>query len=542
MRSVWLGQMRHWWDGILAALACTALWIFGISLVGDFRIDDAYITFSYSRNLADGRGLIYGYDMKVEGYSNFLWMVLCALGERVGAGSLATARFFGHASFALLLASSWFVVRRYAGKFAALSAVVCLACATDLHRAIQSGLESVAFAALIGAGLWHYVIENPEKRRWSGLWFSLAALTRIDGFIALGLILGWDLARVLVAEKRPPALVWARWATTALVPVAAYWIFRVSYYGLLFPLPYYAKASLGIEMEQRGAAYVWRFFEESGLWIFLLLGVMGLARTKEKAFGVVAAFTASLTGYVIYVGGDWMPFYRMLLPLYAPLAVFFGLGVGELVPEFSALKKWRTALAGTAVLLATAFVGAHLSQNWLMTPHEERKIGEAEHSRSHTKNLLKAYPFVQALIREPGRKLVTDYGGVFAYATKATVIEMWGLCNKDIALKGNTEGIVPIYGKTCVPCYADFQPDYFHVVVPLLRDRNAFRSKHQVIGQIFQGWAIDRVIDLKNNYRPGRVTRVKSGETLWFLERIREGESYQKRTVGAFEIDYPRLR
>lgn len=542
MRDVIQRHLKEWWDAPLFVLGSVALWAFGISLVGDFRIDDAYITFAYSKNLADGRGPIYGYDMRVEGYSNFLWMVLVALGQALGAGALATARFLGHASFALLLASAWLLVRKLGGKFAALLVVLCLAGSSDFHRALQSGLESVAYAAFLSAGLCHYVLEDPKNRRWSGVWFCLAAFVRIDGVVALGLVFGLDLVRIMLDGPRPNFRTWVRWTALAVLPVAAYWLFRSWYYGLLFPLPYYAKATLGMEAERQGANYVWRFFEDSGLWVFLLVGVMGLSKTKEKGLLVLGAVSASVIGYVVHVGGDWMPFNRMLLPVISPLTVVAGVGVGQLVPTFSSLRNVRTALAALLCAGGAAYVGAHLNQNWVMTPHEQRKLAEVEHSRTHTQNLLKAYPFIQALIRKPGDKLVTDYGGVFSYGTKATVIEMWGLCNKDIALQGNTDGVVAIYGKTCVPCYADFQPDYFHVNVPLLRDRNALRTRHQVISGIFQGWALDRVLDLRNKYRPGRVTDSRTGETLWFLERIRDDVSFEKRQVGVYEIDYPRMR
>ena len=51
-----------------------------------FTTDDAYITFRYARNLAEGWGPRFnvGAHAPIEGYSNFLWMLLCAGFERVG--------------------------------------------------------------------------------------------------------------------------------------------------------------------------------------------------------------------------------------------------------------------------------------------------------------------------------------------------------------------------------------------------------------------------------------------------------------------------
>ena len=51
-----------------------------------FVSDDAYITFRYAQNWAQGYGLRYnlGEHVPVEGYSNFLWVAACAVIEVVG--------------------------------------------------------------------------------------------------------------------------------------------------------------------------------------------------------------------------------------------------------------------------------------------------------------------------------------------------------------------------------------------------------------------------------------------------------------------------
>ena len=47
-----------------------------------YTVDDAFISFRYVRNLLDGHGLVFNPGERVEGYSNFLWvMVLAALGK-----------------------------------------------------------------------------------------------------------------------------------------------------------------------------------------------------------------------------------------------------------------------------------------------------------------------------------------------------------------------------------------------------------------------------------------------------------------------------
>ena len=55
-----------------------AFWILvfaaGVSLSW-FITDDAFISFRYARNLLEGHGLVFNVGDRVEGYSNFLWVL-----------------------------------------------------------------------------------------------------------------------------------------------------------------------------------------------------------------------------------------------------------------------------------------------------------------------------------------------------------------------------------------------------------------------------------------------------------------------------------
>ena len=74
--------------GLADHLTFASLWIPYLLLVRRFWFvtDDAYITFRYARNFARGLGPLFnvGEEPPVEGYSNFLWMCLAALVERLG--------------------------------------------------------------------------------------------------------------------------------------------------------------------------------------------------------------------------------------------------------------------------------------------------------------------------------------------------------------------------------------------------------------------------------------------------------------------------
>ena len=528
-----------WVESSLLGVAAVALLVHGFSMVGDLRIDDAYITFAYSKNVAHGHGPIYGADLKVEGYSNFLWMMLVAAGEFVGVSAIHTARVLSCAAYAVVLGATHLGARCLAGRIPAFLVTLVLAASTDFHRLIQSGLETVLFCAFLAGGCAHYLLEDKRQRRWSLLWFTGAALTRIDGFVPLFLILGLELLRVILSRNKPALKGLLLWAAWGVAPVLIFWLWRSWYYGLLFPLPYYAKASLGMLEFERGLDYVVGGLRETGMWLAALVAAFGLSLRNSRPVVVVAAFVATLAGYVAYVGGDWMPLNRMLVPLMSPLLVLTAVGVGAALDQARQLGRKLLATVAVGSLAVSAFLALHLNQLTIETPLEAAKVGHTDHLLRHTQGLLDALPYIQAMLRAPGDKLVTDYGGVYAYGTDASVIEMWGLANRDIALRGNTEGINAIYGKTCVPCYAEFNPDYFHSVTPLLRGDHDFRSVSQLVGEIFQGRAIDRVIGLRKNYVVGRVRRPSSGQTLWFLERKRNDVSFEPRQVGQLLVDYP---
>ena len=60
----------------VAVILCVACSFFMM----DYVPDDSYISFRYAENLADGHGLRFNQgEQPVEGYSNFLWILLCAL-------------------------------------------------------------------------------------------------------------------------------------------------------------------------------------------------------------------------------------------------------------------------------------------------------------------------------------------------------------------------------------------------------------------------------------------------------------------------------
>ncbi len=72
--------------------------------------DDTFITLRYARNAIRGEGFVWNSGERVEGYTNFLWLLIITAMGKLGAPLLATARFLS----ALFSLAILFLLYRYA--------------------------------------------------------------------------------------------------------------------------------------------------------------------------------------------------------------------------------------------------------------------------------------------------------------------------------------------------------------------------------------------------------------------------------------------
>jgi hypothetical protein len=270
-----------------------------------------------------------------------------------------------------------------------------------------------------------------------------------------------------------------------------------------------------------------------------LAAFLHLLWKRNRSAVPVGVFSLGQIAYAVKVGGDWMPCGRFLLPA-LPLMVVLGTwGLASLsadVRERSRVLYFATVLAGTLAFIAVA---ARVEPHVTNVPRETGKLALAADQTHHVEKLLRAADLLARAV-PPGGRLVTDYGGVLAYYTEASPIEMWGLCNAAIALRGNTERVQPIYGKTCPSCYPELHPEYFHVGQPLVRSPDAFHSHAEVVKNVWQTDTIGRYIDFNRDFVSGRIVDERKHQAAWFLERLRPGFSPVPRVPAVgFRVEYP---
>ena len=306
------------------------LFVAGIHLVyyAGWTHDDPFITFRYVKNVALGKGLVFNAGEKVEGYSNFLFLLLLIPGIWSGLGLLALSKIYG---FFFALGTVLFLLGflfKYYPDFKPWHILAGLLLAVNGAFALWavSGMET-ALSAFFVTGAWAlFCRENTEEAKatpWSALLLLGAALNRPEGviyFIAL-----FCLSLALRKRKKIPTSRLLFWVLLFLVPFGLYQLWRIYYFKNLFPNTFYAKATGGfIPQAKAGFVYIGTFFWQNPYLLLLLVFLPGLLRKKADLPWLSAAILVfSQLIFIIVCGGDWMPLGRFFVPVLAPLVFLF---------------------------------------------------------------------------------------------------------------------------------------------------------------------------------------------------------------------------
>ena len=245
--------------------------------------DDTFISMRYARNFAEGHGLVFNYGQKLEGYTNFLWVMLTAPAFWLKVDPLswvkAMACLFGQAGIFVTYA----IGRHFAGgrldPFAWLGAAAWAFSASVVLWS-TAGLEPTLMAVLCSGGtllamqLASAEAGDPSNRRravLAGVVLALAGLGRPDAhavvlIAAAAGVLDWLRNRDKFGD-------WLRCALVIAGILGPYHLIRILYFGDMLPNTFYIKAAAGPEVWKQGRDFVG--------------GLLGFT-TNPYAFGLAA--------------------------------------------------------------------------------------------------------------------------------------------------------------------------------------------------------------------------------------------------------------
>jgi hypothetical protein len=323
------------------------------AFVGRFRghtVDDAFITFRYVQNWLAGEGLVFNPGERVEGYTNFLWVVLLAPFGAMGYALEEAAKVLGVGFGSGCIFHVYRIGKRLgASPTNALIGPLILAFNPAFVVWACGGLETAMMAFWVTAGFGRLLTDHHEERCsfWPGVYLGLATLTRPDGIVLAGVMLVFQ--AIQAQRQRSAVLGFLGSLAVYAVIVGGHLMFRLAYYGEWLPNTFYAKVDPHGQQLTRGLRYAGEFCMDTGWWLPLLM-LTGVVAVRGAASICLGVAVAAYSGYVIYVGGDGLGMYRFFVPI-LPLMALAGqqtvAGIRELLPG----ARTRGATVATAVLL-----------------------------------------------------------------------------------------------------------------------------------------------------------------------------------------------
>ncbi|MGI8650779.1 MAG: hypothetical protein ACR2KW_10445 [Rubrobacter sp.] len=456
--------------------------------------EDAFISFRYARNLLAGDGLVFNPGgERVEGITNLLWSLLLAAVSDAGGvpllpeASVVVGILCGALVLVVALLWCYEELSRTMGTgtltlVAAFPAPVLVMIAPGFAFYSGSGLEVALFALLPTVGLYGVCrggssissVSSAALVALGSVSLGLATMTRPEGPLALGIAalassgmghtLGGKVYRLL-ATAVPGGLV-----------VLAFTGWRLYYYGSVLPNTAYAKAG-GMEVVERwGIPYLLNAVQ--GNWFvigyLLILGDAILSRRFRARSLAVLLITPLWCAYLVYAGGDYMPFHRLLLPLIPAIYILAVAGFARISSGLTQSLSVRRRLALGAVVAAAVILplAAEIPEQY-----EKEKARQA-----HNLNENEGRREVARWFREndPNAVVARNGVGVLGYYSNVEIVDMLGLNDEHLAHEGDKHpSALPGHQSSDAPYVLSREPEY--IMVADLRPRFSFPGDRQLV-------------------------------------------------------------
>ncbi len=412
----------------------------------EFLCDDAFISFRYGKNLAEGNGLVYNptLDAPVEGYSNFLWVVWLSLLERLGWDVPLLAR-LSSALCALVLVL-WVPIharRRLALVPLTFTATALFAASLPPVAVWATGGLATAPTALAVFGVYTLLLGNPERPHGigAGVFAALAGLVRADGAVWVLMIL-FAASLLWVAGGRPRALKRAilQAATIAFLCVGAHVAWRYGYYGDFLPNTAKVKGTFSVHRLERGLDYVLAYLlTVPTIALTLLLSLRPWRGGLASVWLTCAVVIAGTLGYGVWVGGDFMPMGRFLFPAVPFVPLLFAAAMGLFARQ---PRRVSLVMLGVSLFCVVANVLACFDLNPI--PESVRRRFHFRQDRAWESELsMRAAMYERAMewsllgramatVVKPGESITTGPMGAIGYYTPLTVYDTYGLVSPSV--------------------------------------------------------------------------------------------------------------
>lgn len=311
----------------------------------NFTQDDAFISYRYVANFLNGDGLVFNIGERVEGMTNFGWVMYLIFWGKLGLDYILISKIsgfiFGGGIIVLtyLIAEKLFSDLEY--KKYAIVASLLIGVNQSLAYWSIAGLETAAFGFF---ALWSFYLYL-QKINLIIFTLLISVFLRPEGAFVTGLLI---LVEAITERKIPRFML--KSAFSALVLSLPYVAFKLWYYGSILPNPFYAKTGFTMTQLANGWEYISRFMQHYGLYgLPILIPILFIKKMSRQMLSVWL-FTLIYLLYIMLVGGDVLKVHRFYIPLFGLYAILIVYALTLLFEKIS-FKSTEVFLPIVALLL-----------------------------------------------------------------------------------------------------------------------------------------------------------------------------------------------
>jgi hypothetical protein len=333
--------------------------------------DDAYITYRYARNIAQGRGFVYNVGKPVLGTTTPFYTLLLAVLSLIWPDIPVLSHCISVVAWALCVPVVYGIGQVEKREVVGLAAAALVATNTLFLQAL--GMETSVYVLLSLLTIYLYLQKRPN---WAALCASLAFLTRWDGILAVGTLL---FAEMLRRKKIP-----LRIGLVCALIIAPWLAYSLLTFGSIFPNSFYAKMGQGWNPTLGGdkglGTFDWglvllgkALYRMKGGHLFLIfpilwtIGSLSAIHRRVKWWPLVL-WTALYT--VGYIALGVLRFGWYYPPLVPALAILAAEGIDASAQFLFARTRWKAVQPIIAVILGALCLIP--STNWLIKSHSTK--------------------------------------------------------------------------------------------------------------------------------------------------------------------------
>jgi arabinofuranosyltransferase len=301
--------------------------------------DDTFISLRYARNLAYGHGLVFNYGDRLEGYTNFLWVLLATPAYWFKVEALTWVKVLACLFGQLGLLVTWEATRFFGGRSHAFgwTAAALWAGSASVILWSMAGLEPTLMACLCSGGtllamkVWDSEDEPIKLAVAAGAVLAMAGLCRPDAHAVIAMAGGF--AGIDCLRRRKLRKAWLVCGAVILGVLVPYHLFRYAYFGDWLPNTYYVKAAAGPEVRKRGLEFAGSLLGFTWHPVVFAVAPLALIGRKRVLKLWALALCAFFVAYLVKIGRDEMKWFRLYLPVLPLLLALFADAGRVLVAE-----------------------------------------------------------------------------------------------------------------------------------------------------------------------------------------------------------------